>query len=129
MTDDEQRSEASPRLKPSKPEPRRDYRRSLLLVLSIVLLSICGWLLWRYENTGTVKFVAAAAGRIGLVLAALWLAWPTLKRPASWLPPGFAVLGIVLLAILAAQPRSIIVMLPAFGALLALASVVRAMRP
>ena len=112
-----------------KPEtPTHDYRRSLVLVLSIALLSISGWVLWNYENTGTVKFVASASGRIGLVLAALWLAWPTLKRPASWLPPGFAVLGVLLLAILAAQPRTVVVMVPAFAALLALASFVRAMR-
>jgi hypothetical protein len=105
-----------------------DYRRSLVLVLSIALLSVSGWMLWSYENTGTVKFVASASGRIGLVLAALWLAWPTLRKPASWLPPGFAVLGVLMLAILAAQPRAVVVMVPAFGALLALASFVRAMR-
>jgi hypothetical protein len=105
-----------------------DYRRSLVLVLSVGLLSISGWMLWNYENTGTVKFAAAASGRIGLVLAALWLAWPTLRKPASWLPPGFAVLGVLMLAILAAQPRAVVVMVPAFGALLALASFVRAMR-
>jgi hypothetical protein len=106
----------------------RDYRRTLVLVLSVALLAISGWMVWNYESTGTVKFVASASGRIGLVLAALWLAWPTLKKPASWLPPGFAVLGVLMLAILAAQPRAVVVMLPAFGALLALASFVRAMR-
>ncbi len=105
-----------------------DYRRGLLLVLSLCLLSTSAWVLWRYENTGTVKMVGSATGRIGLVLGALWLAWPALNKPAKWLPPGFAVLGVGLLAVLAAQPRLIVVMLPAFGGLLVLASIVRAMR-
>jgi hypothetical protein len=105
-----------------------DYRRSLVLVLAIGLLSTSAWVLWRYENTGTVKMVGSATGRIGLVLAALWLAWPTLRKPASWLPPGFAVLGVLVLAIVAAQPRLILVLLPALGGLLVLASIVRAMR-
>lgn len=73
--------------------------------------------------------VAAATGRIGLVLGALWMAWPSLLRPASWLPPGFAVLGVFVLAVLAAHPRLIVVLLPAFGGLLVFATVVRAMRP
>jgi hypothetical protein len=105
-----------------------DYRRSLVLVMSVCLLSTSAWVLWRYENTGTVKVIGSATGRIGLVLGALWLAWPTLRKPARWLPPGFAVLGVAILAVLAAQPRLIVVMLPAFGGLLILASIVRAMR-
>jgi hypothetical protein len=60
-------------------------------------------------------------------MAALWLAWSSLRRPARWLPPGFAVLGVVVLAILAAQPRLIVVAIPAFGALLALATLIRSM--
>lgn len=106
----------------------KDYRRLLVLILAIGLLSTCAWVSLRYENTGTVKVIAAATGRIGLVLGALWLAWPTLRTPARWLPPGFAVMGVCLLAILAAQPRLIVVLLPAFGGLLVLASIVRSMR-
>lgn len=112
----------------SDPPTTTDHRRTLVLLLSLSLLTLCGWVLWRYENTGSAKMVASASGRIGLVLGALWLAWPTLKKPARWLPPGFAVLGVLILAILAAQPRLIFVMLPAFGGLLVLASIVRAMR-
>ena len=112
----------------SNGEGRTDYRRSLVLVMAIGLLATSAWVLWRYENTGTVKMVGSATGRIGLVLGALWLAWPSLRKPASWLPPGFAVLGVLVLAILAAQPRLILVMVPAFGGLLVLASIFRAKR-
>ena len=105
-----------------------DYRRGLVLFLAIALLLASGIITWKFGQAGSSKFVAASTGRIGLVMAALWLAWPSLRRPASWLPPGFAVLGVVVLAILAAQPRLIVVAIPAFGVLLALATVVRSIK-
>jgi hypothetical protein len=108
-------------------EPR-DYRRLCVLVLAILLLLASGVVSWRYGQAGSAKFVAAASGRIGLVLAALWLAWPSLRRPARWLPPGFAVMGVVVLAMLAAQPRLIVVAVPAMAALLALATVIRSLK-
>ena len=110
------------------PENTSDYRRTLVLVLAIGLLLIYVFVSWRYEQSGSAKFAAAATGRIGLVMAALWLAWPSLQRPAKWLPPGIAVLGVVMLAVLAAQPRLIIVAIPAFGGLLALATFVRSIK-
>ena len=105
-----------------------DYRRNLLLVLAIGLLLITGFVTWRYEQSGSARLVAAASGRIGLVMGALWLAWPSLRRPAKWLPPGVAVLGVVILAVLAAQPRLIIVAVPVFGGLLALATFIRSIK-
>jgi hypothetical protein len=105
-----------------------DYRRTMVLVLAIGLLLVCGFVTWRYEQSGSAKFAAAATGRIGLVMGALWLAWPSLRRPAKWLPPGVAVLGVVTLAILAAQPRLIIVAIPVFGGLLALATLIRSIK-
>ena len=68
-----------------------DYRRVLVLVIAIGLLLTCGIVTWKYGQAGSSKFVAAATGRVGLVMVALWLAWPSLRKPASWLPPGFAV--------------------------------------
>ncbi|MGI9474952.1 MAG: hypothetical protein ACR2NZ_25700 [Rubripirellula sp.] len=112
----------------TEPERPRDYRRTMVLVISIVLLVTFAVVSWRFGNQGSAKFVAAATGRIGLVMAALWLAWPSLRRPASWLPPGFAVIGVVALAVLAAQPRLIVVAIPALGTLLALATVVRSIK-
>lgn len=106
----------------------RDYRRLLVLVVAIGMLATCGFLQWRFGQDGSAKFAAAATGRIGLVLAALWLAWPSLRRPASWLPPGFAIICVVALMVLAAQPRLIIVAIPALGGLLALATVIRTLK-
>jgi hypothetical protein len=105
-----------------------DHRRLLVLILAIGLLVTSGLVTWYYGKAGSAKFVAAATGRIGLVMAALWLAWPSLRRPAQWLPPGMAVIGVILLAVLAAQPRLIIVAIPAFGVLLTTAMIIRSMK-
>ena len=113
---------------PSKSEMPRDYRRTMVLVISIVLLVTFVVVTWKYKNQGSAKFIAAATGRIGLVMGALWLAWPSLRRPASWLPPGFAVIGVIALGVLAAQPRLIVVAIPVLGTLLALATVIRSIK-
>jgi hypothetical protein len=112
---------------PKKREEETDIRRTLILVSAITLLigSVAAW--W-YGEGGSGSFAAAAMGRIGLVLAALWLAWPSLRRPASWLPPGMAVAGVLMLAVLAAQPRLVVVAIPAFIGLLTLAAVVRSVK-
>jgi len=99
-----------------------------VLIIAIALLATCAVVTWKYGGQGSAKFVAAATGRVGLVMGALWLAWPSLRRPASWLPPGFAVIGVVTLGVLAAQPRLIIVAIPALGTLLALATFIRAIK-
>ena len=99
-----------------------DIRRTMLLILAVGLLIAYGVLSWRY---GQSNVAAAATGRIGLVLGALWLAWPSLSRPAQWLPPGFAVMGVLALVMLAANPRMIIVAIPALGTLLVLGTIIR----
>jgi hypothetical protein len=107
----------------------RDYRRLLVLVIAVACAVIWGWSTFLHGQSGSAKFVAAASGRIALVMMALWLAWSSLQRPARWLPPGFAMMLIVTMAILAARPRLIIVAIPALGVLLALATVVRVLKP
>lgn len=101
-----------------------DWRRLLVLVCAIGMLAGC-LAMARYGEGGSSNFASGAMGRIGLVLAALWLAWPSLRRPASWLPPGIAAAGVLALAVLAAQPRLIVAAVPALGALLAVAAIVR----
>ncbi len=110
------------RLKPSDEAP--DHRRTLVLLAAIGLLagSMAAW--W-YSGSGSGSFAAAAMGRIGLVLAALWLAWPSLRRPARWLPPGMAVAGVLMLVVLAARPQLRHVLIPAFIALITLGTIVR----
>ena len=99
-----------------------------VLVLAIALLAICGLVSWQFGTDGTARFVASATGRVGLVMGALWLAWPSLRRPAAWLPPGIAVGGVIGLAVIAAQPRLALVAIPAMGVLFTVASIVRAFR-
>ena len=100
----------------------------LVLVLSIGLLLISGVATFWFGEAGSSKFLAAACGRIGLVMAALWMAWPSLRRPASWLPPGVAIIGVGVLALLAAQPRLIVVAIPAIGTLIVVGSIIRLMK-
>ncbi len=109
-------------------EPK-DYRRLLVLLFAILCLAIWAAITFLHGQSGSAKFVAAAAGRIALVMVALWLAWSSLQRPASWLPPGFAMMLVVTLAMLAARPRMIIVAIPVLGVLLALATAVRVFKP
>lgn len=101
-----------------------DIRRHLVLLVA-VLMGCASLASWWWGQGGSANFAAGATGRIGLVLGAIWLAWPSLKRPARWLPPGMAVLGVLLIAMLAAQPRLVAVAVPVFALLFAVATVVR----
>lgn len=107
--------------------PLSDARRLMTLVVSVVMLvaSLVAWLVWD-DSTG--NFVAAACGRIGLVMAALWLAWPSLKRPAKWLPASAPVIGVVALIVIAAQPRLVIPAIPIVAGLITLSAFVKAFR-
>ncbi len=104
-----------------------DVRRWMALAISVVMLST-GVLAWFYGKTSNADFVAAACGRIGLVMGALWLAWPTLKKPAKWLPASAPVIGVIALVVLAAQPRLIIPAIPIVGGLITLSVFVKAFR-
>lgn len=107
--------------------PNADVRRWLALALSILLLAASG-ILWLISSDSSGKFFSAACFRIGLVLGALWLAWPSLKRPAKWLPASAPVIGVVALIVIAAQPRLIIPAIPIVGGLITLSAFVSAFR-
>ncbi|WP_286177687.1 hypothetical protein [Stieleria mannarensis] len=104
-----------------------DVRRAMALAMSITML-IAALLAWWFASDSTGTFVAAACGRIGLVLGALWLAWPSLKRPAKWLPASAPVIGVIALVVLAAQPRLIIPAIPIVGGLITVSALARAFR-
>lgn len=108
----------------SEPDSPPDYRRLMVLLLGI-LFGACSFAAWWWGAGGSGNFATGAMGRIGLVFVALWLAWPSLQRPASWLPPGMAVGCVVLLAVLAARPRLVMVAVPVFLGLLTLSAIVR----
>ena len=109
-------------------KPPNDPRRAMVLGIAVVLIFLSVWISYRMEPTGTTKAISMAAGRIGLVMGALWLAWPSLRRPASWLPPGFAMFGVIVLGVVATQPKTFLILLPAFAGLLTLASILKAFR-
>ena len=104
-----------------------DERRRMTLVVSLVMLT-AAVLAWWFSTDSTGKFIAAGCGRIGIVMGALWLAWPSLKRPAQWLPAGFAVIGVIALIAIAAQPRLILPAIPIVGVLITLSAFARAFR-
>jgi hypothetical protein len=85
-------------------------------------------LAWWLGDKSWSTFASAAMGRMGLVMGALWLAWPSLSRPARWLPPGIAVACVLGLIVLAAQPRFVVFVLPAIGLLTFVASIARGFR-
>ncbi|MBX3412080.1 MAG: hypothetical protein KF708_05125 [Pirellulales bacterium] len=81
-------------------------------ILALVLLAT-GTSLWAFgENTDTTAAWVAACWRIGLALAALWLALPDMRRVPVWLLAGLLFVALVV----ARNPR---IMLIAVGAALA----------
>lgn len=95
--------------------------------MAIIMLS-ASLLAWWFGSGSSGEFMAAACGRIGLVLGALWLAWPSLKRPAKWLPASAPVIGVIALVVLAAQPKLIIPAIPIVGGLITVSALARAFR-
>jgi hypothetical protein len=66
--------------------------------------------------------------RLSLLLGTLSLAWPSLKRPAQWLPAGMAAVILIAIAACAFQPRLAIAIAPLVGTLIAFAGFVRFFR-
>ena len=109
-------------------EEPRDYRRTLLLVIAIGLLLVCAIVSWRVEQSGSTKLITAATGRIGLLLCAFVAGLAVVAAAGPMVAPGVAVLGVLTLVVLAAQPRLFVVAIPAFCGLLALATFIRAIK-
>lgn len=63
------------------PEAELIQKRRMVGIIAIVSASI-GLGAWLTE--GSASAIAGPAIRIGIVLAALWLALPTRTRPAAW---------------------------------------------
>mgnify|MGYP001484227354 CR=1 FL=1 len=76
--------------------------------------------LWTVTSIGLFRFA--------LVLGTLWIAWPTVRRPAMWFPPGIIAVALVALGACVIQPRLAIAIVPALGTLLAFAGFVRFFR-
>lgn len=114
--------------------PPNSSRRSLAGLaavacwLAAVLAKFTGALEEFSGSASTSDFVIASLFRIGLVFGAIWFAWESLRRPARWLPPGLAALGVAAIIIVAAQPKLIVAALPLFGIVAVLTSALRFFR-
>ena len=114
-----------------------DIRRTMVAVLAVAALSAYAFLdfapprlrgLLPIGGGASDHFAAAMLGRLGLMMAALWLAWPSLCRPAAWLPPGAVVLIIGGLGLLAVRPRLMLTLAPVVGVLISLGWLTRLFR-
>ena len=119
-------SGTTPSKAPGKTAPF-ESRRHLALVMSVLLLVAGLWLKFR-EGDSSLAFASASMLRIGLVIGMLWLAWPSLRRPTQWLAPGMAMIIVLTLVIIAANPRLALVAVPAAGTLISIGAVIRMFR-
>jgi hypothetical protein len=79
-------------------------RRMLVGVIALALLtaSVVLWILPGASTSQATLMWRAGCGRMGIVVAALWMAMPTRSRPAAWAnlnPRSVAALGLAALAI------------------------------
>jgi hypothetical protein len=85
-------------------DPNADVRRLLAGLIAVTLLAAAA-LLWILPSVSTSQSAAlwrGACGRIGIVMAALWMAMPTRTRPAAWAklnPRSVAAVSLAALAI------------------------------
>jgi len=81
------------------------------------------------QASGSIGKVAPIGlARLSMVMAALWIAWPAVRKPALWLPPGAVMLGLIALGVCVVQPRLAIALIPAVSAVIAFAAILRFFR-
>lgn len=100
-----------------------------IAISALLMIAPETWMpLGGFGDSGSRRFAAGMLGRLGLMMSALWLAWPSLRRPASWLPPGAIVLVIGAIAILAMRPRMVTFLLPTLAILITMGWFVKIFR-
>ena len=101
--------------------PLAAARRQLLGIIASCLLSAGAFILWNYGTDGeSASLYGSICLRLGLVLGAIWLAFPQILQIWSKRPSGTTVLiGVGVLALIA-YPKSAIVMVPIILILLGL---------
>jgi len=99
-----------------------------LLLPAVIALTALAFAI-HYFYGGVIGGVGAVSvGRTALMLGAIWFAWPSLQKPVNWLPPGIAAVILLAIVAVAMQPRMALVVIPAVGGLITLASFVRMLR-
>lgn len=90
-------------------------RRTLALV-GAVLCGIAAGVSWTYNTgNGTSVFGVAVFARAAIVLALLWLAYPSLKRPLGWFPPVVIVVFLIGVGVMIANPKLLPAVIPLLG--------------
>lgn len=106
--------------------------RVTILVFTVLFLVGAGVIRWGVEHwhLSNSLWMVTSVGmvRLALVLGTLWIAWPTVRRPAMWFPPGIIAVALAALGACVIQPRLAIALVPALGTLLAFAGFVRFFR-
>lgn len=103
----------------------------LFLTLLFALMAIVIRAVWGEagENAGSiVKVAPIGLARLALVMGTLWIAWPVIRKPALWLPPGALLVGLLALGVCVVQPRLAIALVPAASAVIGLAAILRLFR-
>lgn len=100
----------------------------MLLVTGTICIAFGLYFHFFADSESGSKFASNSVLRVGIVLIALWIALPTLRRPLSWLPPGIVAACLIAIGVVAAQPKLIFVLAPAAGVLVAIAGFARVFR-
>ncbi|QDS86981.1 hypothetical protein EC9_11560 [Rosistilla ulvae] len=108
-------------------ETKIDIQRVLILIVAVVLLAWGGIGELTSDRLGQ-SVSNAALLRVGFVLFACWVAYPVVRRPAAWLPPGATAIGVILIGATFFNPKLLIVLIPLFGSLLAFGAFIRFFR-
>ena len=94
-----------------------DWRRWALAVISVGLGAASGYL-YASGVQGQAAFWAGGLGRVAILGGVMVLAWPSLRRPAAWLPAGAPLLVLIMFALVAVRPRLFLFLLPIVGAVI-----------
>ena len=95
------------------------WRRTVVGFLTVICAA--GWLYAsgrlgggsdHWSDNASATATAAAMGRLGLMLAALFVAWPTIQRPMRALPPAVLAGVLVTIGIGCFRPRLLLVLVP-----------------
>ncbi len=106
-----------------------DWRRIILGLLAVLFVGAALTLTFAPLNiSASGRFGTGSLFRLGAACGALWLAWPTLRKPANWLPSGFLAIILLAVGVVAVQPRLLPAVVPAVGILLTVTAFVRILR-
>jgi hypothetical protein len=110
-------------------DPMRGFILFLTLLFSILAVTIRIFGDQSGQVSGSIVRVAPIGlARLAMVMGALWIAWPAIRKPALWLPPGALFVALLSLAICVVQPRLAIALIPAATLVIAFAGFLRFFR-